>query len=137
MRETTARNFALLGAWLFLLVGACVIYACGAEEDSAESEEHWHDRYVRDHCERCPECCTVSLWAAADEVDDGDHCEGCPGFDCLCVQDSRGAWALNATIGDVHENPVSECFARRYSWLSLGWSDEQLAHYCESAPEGF
>ena len=73
MKESTARNFALLGAWLFMLLGACVIYACGAEEDSAESEEHWHDRYVRDHCERCPECCTVSLWAAADEVDDGDE----------------------------------------------------------------
>lgn len=35
---------------LFLLVAGC---------DGCESkEEHWGEAYIRDHCERCPECCT-------------------------------------------------------------------------------
>ena len=28
--------------------------------DESGCGEHWHDRYLRDHCSRCPDCCTMS-----------------------------------------------------------------------------
>ena len=61
-------------------------------QDSAKSETdagHWHEKYVADHCERCPDCCVTI-----------NHCEGCPGPDCDCIKTANGGWVLSPETGD-------------------------------------
>ena len=53
---------------LFLFVG-CV----GNTEVREDPDEHWHARYVADHCERCPECCTATSNKIA-WLEDGGTC---------------------------------------------------------------
>lgn len=49
----------------------------------------WHDKYVADHCERCPDCCVTI-----------NHCEGCPGPKCDCIKTTNGDWVLSPETGD-------------------------------------
>ena len=41
----------------FRLALAALLLGCGGVD--VTKEEHWHTRYVRDACKRCPECCTT------------------------------------------------------------------------------
>jgi len=80
--------------------------------DTSETDDRsWHERYIEDSCARCPECCVTSLWDSTEaELDyeesgcgegDAEHCEDCPGPDCICVEVHPGTWVVNATIGDT------------------------------------
>lgn len=107
--------------FIILLISFCYINGCGDDnyadyaeavvEDRGYDEgcENWHQRYVEDHCARCPECCVTTLWDSTEaelDLPDGDeeHCSDCPGNNCICVQDDYGLWWIDATVGDTeHE----------------------------------
>ena len=66
------------------------------EDDPSDS---WHDAYVADHCDRCPECCVSDADMDAAGEDASDHCSDCPGEECLCIQDTDGNWVLSPEVG--------------------------------------
>ena len=87
-------------------------HGCGCEYFSDSFERTtgiggtWHDRYIEDHCNNCPECC-VELpleESGCGEGQDTEYCEDCPGPECICVQGPEGIWWVNATIGDTEEH---------------------------------
>jgi hypothetical protein len=46
----------------FMALALFVPDGCGCVQPTPEpkvQEESWHDRYVQDHCENCPECCVT------------------------------------------------------------------------------
>lgn len=52
-----------LAVFTVLTVVVAAWIGCATQEEvaswdsAASSERSWHDRYVEDHCSRCPECC--------------------------------------------------------------------------------
>lgn len=92
------------------------------ETEPVPQEEHWHTLYVRDSCERCPQCCTRSnqelkcgncpgenckcfkdsyhVWRPNSWLPNEDHCANCPSDQCICIKDGNGEWMLNETIGE-------------------------------------
>jgi len=81
-------------------------YGCGCElfVDRSVPEydgQSWHERYVEDHCNACPECCT-------NMADEAVFCTSdvCPGVACPCVEGLDGEWTINATLSfDDSEEP--------------------------------
>ena len=100
-------------------------------------EEHWYERYVRDHCERCPDCCI----ATPPLEDDSKLCEDCPGESCICVKDGNGHWWIDATLGDTKETKCctngeesDECSVLE----EASHEDKTFSQHCKSTPpEGF
>lgn len=75
----------------------------------AQNEDHWYNRYTKDHCDRCPECCvhikadgfideygvTRPLDWLPDNGENENHCSDCPGASCQCIKTTEGAWVLS------------------------------------------
>jgi hypothetical protein len=63
---------------------------------SGSLDEPWYEKYVRDSCARCPECCARSDRAELEDV----HCASdvCPGPECPCILDGSGVWWMNDTL---------------------------------------
>ncbi len=105
---------------VFLLVLSCAPQ--GAFED--EEVVSWHQRYVEDHCARCPECCVEITesgfideygverpldWLPDDDSDEevlSDRAENedlfctpdvCPGPCCPCVKGVGDLWWIDYT----------------------------------------
>jgi len=72
-----------------LLVMTLWLGGCGAVDKPTPTPDSydancasWHQRYVKDHCDRCPECCTNA----------DDECGLCPSKVCRCFKDEYGVW---------------------------------------------
>jgi len=65
---------------------------------ASDANESWHDRFVADNCERCPECCVTTLWDSIEaevEPDAGPSEDAGPSKDAS-ESDASGADAAEA-----------------------------------------
>lgn len=90
-------KWALLVSGIFTLGFA--LGSCGSLDPDVDLDEHWHSRYIADHCERCPECCVVI-------PDDDRFCDNCPGEACQCILDAEG-WTVDYTAFGTDEDPLN------------------------------
>lgn len=84
----------------FAILSLGILLSCGAGvEDAPDTESHWHDRYVADHCARCPDCCVSDLDYPIDRKDEDKFCsvDVCPGPCCPCITGIDGLWWINYT----------------------------------------
>ncbi len=81
-----------------------------------DGEVNWHDAYVHDHCERCPECCVDTSKPPQDDVPSGIDriaedmfCtpDVCPGRCCPCVRGIQGLWWIDETYFGTDDD--TEC----------------------------
>lgn len=71
--------------------------------------QSWHERYVNDHCARCPECCVFveNEEYVIDRSDEELFCtpDVCPGLGCPCALGPKGLWWIDYTGFGTDEDP--------------------------------
>ena len=99
------RGYGLVAAFVALI-------GCGPPPSAPDVEVHidltqpqypgqtWHERYVADNCERCPECCSDDRQA------ESVFCtpDLCPGPECQCFMDPDGVWWVDATMSGTDDD---------------------------------
>jgi hypothetical protein len=81
----------------------CAVLIETVGDVDGDGRHTWHDAYVKDHCERCPECCIdfddPHGPSGPDRTPEETFCtpDVCPGRCCPCVKGAEGKWWIDAT----------------------------------------